>query len=98
MKNLTVSKHYSFDDLRIYKKYKSTFNDFMLSVIAKVLRQIFDEKGSSNVKSVVCMIPVNVKAIPRSLEDIPYDNNVGTAKFELPLIHEISQESIRSIK
>lgn len=97
-KDLIVSKHYDFDDLRVYKKFNNTFNDFMLAVISKVLRQIFNEKGSETVKSVVCMIPVNVKPVPRTLESIPYDNNVGTAKFELPLIDEISEKSIKSIK
>lgn len=90
-KSLTVSKFFDFNDLRLYKSYNNTFNDFMLAVISKAFKRIFKKNDCTKVKTLVATIPVNVKPLPRSLEEIPFDNNVGAAKFELQLLDEINE-------
>ena len=95
---LFVSKFWKFEDLKVYKKYKQTFNDFMLAIISKVLKELFIESGSKDCKELVLMIPYNIKPLPWKISDIEFNNIVPAAKFELPLVSEIKKETIELIK
>lgn len=69
-KSLHVSKFWKFSDLRVYKKFDQTFNDYMLTIISKTLYDMFKQKGSSDCQSVVLMIPYNIKPLPWKIDEI----------------------------
>ena len=68
-KNFTISKPYDFDDLRVYKKFDCTFNDFILTHISKVFKKEF-EKAGVKAESFVACIPINMKKAPRTFDDV----------------------------
>ena len=59
-KIFTASKIWEFKDLKIYKKFGVSFNDFVLSHVSSTIAKMFREHGKSSVKSVTCGIPVSM--------------------------------------
>jgi len=62
----------------------------LLAIISKTLKGIFEVKGGKDCKSVVLMIPFNIKPLPKKIHEIEFNNIVPAAKFELPLVNEVT--------
>lgn len=97
-KQFIVSKEYKFSDLRVYKQYDCSYNDFMLGVISKSINDELVMQKCTNLKHLCLAIPVNLKFPPTCLDEVQIENNLAAAKVEMPLISELSKEQIRSIK
>lgn len=92
-KTLVESKHWDFNDLRVYKKTPNlTFNNFFISMMSKSWKEQFEQVGSKSDK-VVIAIPVNIRLPPKSIDDVTFKNELGSNKTALPLIDSLEDSS-----
>ena len=80
-KILSVSKIYDFNDLRIYKKYKGSFNDFMMTHVSSVLREMFEEHGVTDNMIVNCAVPAGLGKPPTCLKEVKFQNRIVMLRF-----------------
>jgi diacylglycerol O-acyltransferase len=82
-----ATKEFEFKHIvKCYKKYPGmTFNDFMLAIIGKSYDQWFKEHGVKGAEKIGMIIPVNLRDLPTSYDDLQIDNAIASAKFELPI-------------
>lgn len=88
-----ATKEFSFKDvIKCYKRFPGmTFNDFMLAVISKSYDQWFKDHKIEDAKKIGFIIPVNLREMPTSYDDLIIDNNFASAKFELPISSDLSK-------
>lgn len=82
-----ATKEFEFKQIvKCYKQFpKMTFNDFLLAVISKSYDEWFKEHGVEDAKKIGFIIPVNMRNLPTSYDDLIIDNSIASAKFELPI-------------
>lgn len=88
------SKYINFDDIRkCYRRYPGmTFNDYMLGVISKAFHKI-----NSKAKQLVITTPINLRDMPKSIDQMSLDNQVAGIKFTLPISDDI-QSTMNTLK
>lgn len=86
-----ATKEYDFKDImKAYKKFDGmTFNDFMCAIIGKSFNQWFKDYKIEDAKKIGFIIPVNLRDLPTSYEDLHIDNFIASCKFELPIKDDI---------
>lgn len=94
-----ATKEFAFKDvIKCYKKYPGmTFNDFMLAVISKSYNQWFRDHKVEGAKKIGFIIPVNLRDMPTSYDDLIIDNSFASAKFELPIQNDMDS-TMKTIK
>ena len=88
-----ATKEFDFKQImKCYKQYKGmTFNDFMLAIISKSYDQWFKEHGVKDAEKIGIIIPVNLRDLPTSYDDLKIDNSIASAKFELPVSSDMGK-------
>lgn len=82
-----------FNDVReSYKKYpNSTFNDLILGILSKSLRQVFVTHGIHDPKSIKLCIPVAMKSLPTGYTDLKITNNIISMAPSIPLKESLGE-------
>jgi hypothetical protein len=94
-----ATKEFDFKKIvKCYKRYPGmTFNDFMLAIISKSYDQWFKDNGVEGAEKIGFIIPVNLRDLPTSYDDLHIDNAIASAKFELPIQQDI-EKTMKTIK
>ena len=97
------SKRYKLDDLRkCYNKFgKMKLNDYMLASISAGMSSYLDKLGVEDQTHFTATIPVNMKPLPNSLEEVQFDNRLSAATINIPLstdLEYVMKETRKSLE
>lgn len=94
-----ASDYIPFEDVKkCYKKFeKTTFNDYVLGVISKSFDLWYKQNGVEGADRIVTMLPISIRELPKSIEELNLDNQTVGFKFPLPIRDKI-ETAIKEVK
>lgn len=96
-KTYALSELYDFSDFqKVYKKLGIKFNDLLLMIWSKTMKEHFDRTNWPKVNDMIVTFAVNLR--PPILGELKLDNDVSFAHIKLPMIDKISQKGADLIK
>ena len=94
-----ASKEIMFEKIR--KCYKAigdaTFNEYMFAILSKSLYKMYAAHGVEGAKKIIIMMPVNIKDLPNSIDELILDNRVVGCKIPLTITEDF-KACIRDFK
>ena len=100
VKTYLESKTYELDDLRkCYKQYKGVkLNDYMYACISAAYSKYFTKLGILKQTYFTASVPVNMKPLPSSIEEVQFNNNVSFCLANVPISTDMesTMKSLRS--
>ena len=88
-KNTIISKRYDFTEInKVCKKIGATFNDYIISIINSASKKYCKENGLVEQKKLFCLIPINLRDMPTTLEEFSLTNQSSGAGICMELIDD----------
>lgn len=98
VKKMAYYDDISFEKIRAdYKKCGCTLNDYFLGVLSKSLKEYFKLKDPTGVQNTFNIgFPINLRnKYPEKFSDVVLENNITAADLAIPLIDDVSLETIK---
>ena len=94
-----VSELIPFEDIqKWYKRISNvTFNDYIMGIISIGLKKWLKQNDAENASKVLMVIPINMRGLPNSINEVKVDNHILALRLELKLEDKL-KEAIDSIK
>lgn len=98
-----ISELVPFQSIRkCYKRYKNTsFNDYGIAMISKSLNEWYKKHGIEDAKSVQTLIPVNMRDLPKNLDELKFENYTMGIKAQIGIhasVEQALQKTVPEVK
>jgi hypothetical protein len=93
-KKSAYSQLYNFKDLyKVSKNLGVTFNDYILAIITAASKKYAKALGYDNLKTMTCIVPVNLRKMPKNEKDMVLTNEASGAMLQLDYMDHPTKEA-----
>jgi hypothetical protein len=91
---ITLSDKFNLEEyMKFNKQLGITFNDMMITVMSAAAKKYLREKGAEVPDYILVVFPINMKPVPKGLEDIIINNDAAGNAVNIKLIEDVITES-----